>query len=85
MTKLKFLIWRKQGRYITIIYTLCVLRKVFQKTKELILAPADLFPPGASFRSVKTQAHASVIQNVPEGLPRALLAIVTHLYEVVVS
>ena len=32
-----------------------------------------------------TQARSSVIKNVPEGLPRALLAIVTHLYEVVVS
>ena len=28
---------------------------------------------------VKTQARASVIENAPEGLPRALLAIVTHL------
>ena len=40
---------------------------------------------GSGFRLFHTPARVSVIQNVPEGLPRALLAIVTHLYEVVVS
>lgn len=62
-----------------------MLRKVFQKTKELILASLIYSLREHPFRSVKTQAHASVIQNVPEGLARALLAIVTHLHEVVVS
>lgn len=58
-----------------------MLRKELQKNKR-----ANSAPQGHPFgRSVKTQARASVIENVPEGLPRALLAIVTHLYEVVVS
>ena len=63
-----------------------MLRKQLQKNKRANSAPPVIFSlRGHPFRSVKTQARASVIENVPEGLPRALLAIVTHLYEVVVS